>query len=432
MKIIVAGAGIGGLRAAALLAAKGHDITVYEKNTRDEVVHDWYEDVDYKLFTELNIPLPEGSYRTEPVSLIPPFTDNNIVIDVPQDARKWRISKKLFVNKLIEDAEKAGTKFEFSSPVKKVIIKGDRIGGVIVNKEKLYCDLVIDASGIESSVRKSIPEEFNITKELTDKDYFSVFRGIYDYYPDCVMPKQKKKIFVKFMGQPGFSRVICEPNGTVDILVGKMGRMSRFEFETLFRQLRIENQIIGYEDLQRGVFSKVPVRYPLTKAVANGYAAVGGSAFMTVPMMGSGISDAVRAGQMLAQAIIDGGNSSAKVLWKYQVAYFNKIGIERFGVDIMRRFLFSSKADEIRFLIEGGFLTRNDLKTVTEGKPLIASPKFLFDKFKIGKKKFRYYTEVYQALTNAKKAMELAKQIPNKFDDSRINSWQKKFEKYYK
>lgn len=37
MKILVAGAGHGGLAAAALLAKDGHSVTVFEKNTRGTV-----------------------------------------------------------------------------------------------------------------------------------------------------------------------------------------------------------------------------------------------------------------------------------------------------------------------------------------------------------------------------------------------------------
>ena len=40
-KIIIAGAGHGGLIAGALLAEKGYDVTVYERNIRDDLGYDW-------------------------------------------------------------------------------------------------------------------------------------------------------------------------------------------------------------------------------------------------------------------------------------------------------------------------------------------------------------------------------------------------------
>ena len=39
-KIIVAGGGHGGIAAAMLLAKKGYDVTVYEKNAEDKMGYD--------------------------------------------------------------------------------------------------------------------------------------------------------------------------------------------------------------------------------------------------------------------------------------------------------------------------------------------------------------------------------------------------------
>ena len=96
MKIIIAGAGIGGLQAAKLLAAKGHDVTIYEKSAEGELGQDWYEDIDYKLFNDIKIKLPEGSYRAENVNLVPPFTDDYIEIEIPKD--QLRSIKRLDIN----------------------------------------------------------------------------------------------------------------------------------------------------------------------------------------------------------------------------------------------------------------------------------------------------------------------------------------------
>ncbi|MBR6940121.1 MAG: NAD(P)-binding protein, partial [Clostridia bacterium] len=42
-KIIVAGAGHGGLVAACRLAEAGYDVTVVEKKERNETGHDWHD-----------------------------------------------------------------------------------------------------------------------------------------------------------------------------------------------------------------------------------------------------------------------------------------------------------------------------------------------------------------------------------------------------
>lgn len=45
-KIIVAGGGHGGIAAAALLAEHGFDVTVYEKNRREDMGYDWTDIFD--------------------------------------------------------------------------------------------------------------------------------------------------------------------------------------------------------------------------------------------------------------------------------------------------------------------------------------------------------------------------------------------------
>ena len=99
---------------------------------------------------------------------------------------------------------------------------------------------------------------------------------------------------------------------------------------------------------------------------------------------------------------------------------------------MMRRTLFDAKPDEVRFMLVSGFFTKDEIKTVVQGKPLSVSLKFLFDKLGTGKNKFRFFTETYMALSKGKKAMDLARQIPNKYDPAKINAWQEKIKKCYK
>ena len=49
-KIIVAGGGHGGIAAAAILAEHGFDITVYEKNKREDMGYDWTDIFDARVF----------------------------------------------------------------------------------------------------------------------------------------------------------------------------------------------------------------------------------------------------------------------------------------------------------------------------------------------------------------------------------------------
>ena len=51
-KIVVAGAGHGGVIAAAKLAKEGFDVTVYEKKKRENIGHDWEDRFDFQTVLE--------------------------------------------------------------------------------------------------------------------------------------------------------------------------------------------------------------------------------------------------------------------------------------------------------------------------------------------------------------------------------------------
>ena len=78
-------------------------------------------------------------------------------------------------------------------------------------------------------------------------------------------------------------------------------------------------------------FGAADNRYPRTPAlavfVADGYAAVGDSAFMTYAVKGSGIAYSLMAGTLLANAIEQDEDClfNCDTLWEYEKAFFRQI-----------------------------------------------------------------------------------------------------------
>lgn len=432
MKIVIIGAGHGGLQAAKELSKNGFEVIVYEKNSPQEVSYDWRDDVEPTVFEKLKITLPDNSRKTSRTSFVAPFSETPFYMEKEENANEWGIKRNAFVLLLVKLAQESGAEIEFNTPVQKLIVEDNEVKGAIVNNKKIFADLVIDSSGIDSVFRKEIAKIFNITENIDDNDVFTVYRAFVKTADGEKLPENhKKKVYLKYLGMPGISWCICEPDGLINILIGRVGEMHEREFKNALLKLKKANPVISDEIVMGGKFGRIPVRYPLTKMVDKGYVTVGDAAFMTIPITGSGISNSLRAGQILAEEIIKNNSVSVETLWKYQVKYYEEIGAEHFFVDYMKRTLLTSDNENIKYIFESGIITEDDLCNFSSGKGLKFTPQELM--FKLSKcfKKSHFVMSLISALMKGIKAKNLAMKIPEKYDEEKIKLWQTKVERLF-
>lgn len=432
MKIVIIGAGHGGLQAAKELSKNGFEVIVYEKNSPQEVSYDWRDDVEPTVFEKLKITLPDNSRKTSRTSFVAPFSETPFYMEKEENANEWSIKRNAFVLLLVKLAQESGAEIEFNTPVQKLIVEDNEVKGVIVNNKKIFANLVIDSSGIDSIFRKEIAKIFNITEKIDDNDVFTVYRAFVKTADGEKLPEShKKKVYLKYLGMPGISWCICEPDGLINILIGRVGEMHEREFKNALLKLKKANPVISDEIVMGGKFGRIPVRYPLTKMVGKGYVTVGDAAFMTIPITGSGISNSLRAGQILAEEIIKNNSVSVETLWKYQVKYYEEIGAEHFFVDYMKRTLLTSDNENIKYIFESGIITEDDLCNFSSGKGLKFTPQELMFKLSKCLKKSHFIMSLISALMKGIKAKNLAMKIPEKYDEEKIKLWQTKVERLF-
>lgn len=432
MKIVVIGAGHGGLQAAKELSKNGFEVTVYEKNSPEKVSYDWWDDVEPSVFEELNITLPQNSRKTGRTSFVAPFSETPLYIEKEENADEWSIKRNSFVLLLVKLAQEAGATIKFNTPVQKLIIEDNEVKGVVVNNKKIFSDLVIDSSGIDSVFRKEVAKIFNITEKIDENDVFTVYRAFVKIMDGEKLPENhKKKVYLKYLGMPGISWCICEPDGLVNILIGRVGNLHESEFNNALLKLKKANPVISDEIVMGGEFGRIPVRHPLTKMVGKGYVTIGDSAFMTIPLTGSGISNSLRAGHILAEEIIKNNSVSVETLWKYQVKYYEKIGAEHFFVDYIKRTLLTSDNENIKYIFESGIITEKDLCNFSSGNILKVTPQEFI--FKLSKciKKSCFVITILSALLKGINAKNQAMKIPQIYDEEKIKLWQTKVERLF-
>lgn len=364
-KILVAGAGHGGLCAAIHLAKSGFDVTVFEKNGRKEMGYDWSDFVDVGTFSCVGLDDPpcerELFYAT---AFFGPGKDVKLVKNHSKDRPCVAMERKEILCHLLDEAEKSGAKLIFNAQVKNALTNGDRVVGIEVaqngNEEKFYGDLVIDAAGVYSPVRRSLPEKFGIQRDFEDFEIYTGYRALFQRKSNY-STSPKYSIYFYHCNRKGMDWVITD-NDYVDVLVGNFGELSQKDIDEAIDDFRKDYDCLSDKIVRGGTICKIPVRKALDKFVCGGYAAVGDSAAMTEPLCGSGMTISMRAGKMLADALMETNDASAfdKALEKYEKEYFAQIGKSRLFDDASKNFLLSVGAEKFDKMIKRNILTEKD------------------------------------------------------------------------
>lgn len=430
-KIIIAGAGHGGVVAASILAKNGFDVTVYEKKKKEDMGFDWHDTFRITCFDDAGIPAPpENSYkRSFPLAFTNPEKTVRISLPDSNNGTNCSMDRKYLISYLINHAKNNGVKFVFDTEITGIIADTNRILGIVTvnnnRKSTIFSDLLIDSAGIDSPVKKLIPKKFMTDNELPDNCIFTTYRAYYERIsPDN--PEVPYTVYLFHMKKPGISWVIAHQNH-FDILIGHFGtELSGEDIELAVKDLKHDNPAIGDNIIRGGSVEKIPLCKTSSVIVANGYAAVGDSAAMTIPIMGSGIANSIRAGKILADAVLADTNSifTAETLWQYQYEYFSKIGNNLVIADKLRELSTEISADDIDYIFEKELLSQKDIDLGTDGN---FNMLYILQKIIKALPKLPKLTNAAKILSKYNTIKTILDTIPKKYDEEKIKQWAKKY-----
>ncbi|MBE6783214.1 MAG: NAD(P)/FAD-dependent oxidoreductase [Ruminococcaceae bacterium] len=438
-RIIVAGGGHGGIATAMLLAKNGFDVTVFEKNSRENMGHDWTDIFDKKGFTCLGLPLPDESlYKFKHdmtfygMSMRTPVTQH-----VPEDQLEIQMERKDIYNHLITHAEKAGVKFVFGCTVNGPVMLGSRVVGIKTDKGDEYAELVIDACGIHSPVRRNLPPSLGIQNEVGDYEQFFVYRAFFNKTAE-VDDVDKYKVILLPENKKGISWVATEEEWT-DVLIGRFHKFDMAEVERTIDVLRRDNPSLGTEKLRGGQFVNIPVRQPLGILVADGYAAIGDSAFMTVPIIGSGIANTLKASKILAEAIMKDSDMAytAETLWEYQKGFYKALGNGLAPMACIKMMMARMTGDDIDYLLSTGVLNEDDMTITADTNSLwsifsYVPPEIIMKKAKALMHNPKIVLKAMFLVKNLSKAIASTAVMPEKYDKKAVLKWVRKYNDSFK
>lgn len=433
-KIIVIGMGQGGLVSAYYLAKAGYSVDVFEANKKGAVSYPWFDDITFNIFEKVGIPAPPRNTYTQKSKwlFVSPDEKNSLAVPPMPPMVEVSISRQGLNSHLCSLAESAGCTLHYNTPVSSLVVKKNNIIGIECGENAYKCDLVIDASGLYSPFRGQVPKKWGIQAQPAKNDIMSGYRTFYKRNPSAKTPDPESTLYVKHKDGVGISWCNLNDRDEVDMLCLRVGGINDSDYKSMVESLKANHDILTDTIIMPTRPVNVGVRYTLSRMVADGYAAVGDSAFMTMPFMGSGIEASMQAGKLLAETVISlgGKRCTAKNLWPYQVNFYKKLGALYMAIDVAKRWALNLDPQVINWLFGCGAITSEDMKLLStdENNKAGISPIAIIKKVFILLSNPKLILNLFKTVLRAVRALLIAIAIPRRYNSVLISAWQKLYE----
>lgn len=431
-KIAVIGLGQGGAVAALKLAEQGHDVDVFETERKGEVGYDWYDDIRFDVFSLCSLPSPAESIYTQKSEwlFVSPDEKNSLKVPPTKPMEEVSVSRRGLSAYFDELLTAAGVRIYYGLRVQALVIREEKVVGVTVGGEEYVYDLVIDASGLNSPFRAQVPAKFGVQAKPDKNDIMKGYRAFYRRRAGSPTPTPESTLYIKHLDGVGISWCNLNDRDEVDVLIGRIGGLTADEKDEALSALLAKNAIMTTEEIRPARFVDIGVRRPLSVMVADGYAAVGDSAFMTMPIMGSGIESAMKAGVWLADAVKGKTDYSAKELWGYQLKFMEEFGADYTFIDIIKRWALNINPAMINWLFGCGAVTNEDMALLSTDSenPVKLGAGDILKKACIILKKPSLVCQAIRWLLKALHGKKVASRIPKKYKRSAVVKWANKYD----
>ncbi len=434
-KIIVAGAGHGGLVAAAYLAEQGYEITVFEKKKREELGYDWHDTMGRDTFNLAGI----TEYEREKVApkrnstFYAPSLKTPVSHDTNPERALLEIERRDLYDYLIAHAENKGVTINYSVQVNGPMLdENGEVCGLIVDGQAVAADLVIDSAGLFSPVMAGLPSTYRMNDAYAENDIFHTYRAYYNLVEGMNTPNiERFNVYFKFEGIKGIAWFkIAE--GMADFLIGSVKPLNMEKVQVVLKAMRKVQPALGETLLRGGQILDIPIRSTHSLLVGNRYAAVGDVVSMPDPMSGSGITNAVKAGTMLAKAVVEidkaGKSYGVAQLWRYQVEYYKTVAKGAVATAILKNRMLDYSDATLNFFFDKEVFTAKELGG--SGKAMKMDKAEMLSKLKCGLKRPISLLKLKKAVDKSKQAQRIAADIPVVYDKDIVESWRRKINSF--
>ena len=371
--MIVVGAGTAGCLAAKTTAEAGLKVCVIERKERMEIGEKICGDAlgEHHLKT-VGLEKPQGGElekRIEGVKVYSPDLETVFTIAY-EDYVGYMLNRRLFGQWLLKKALDKNVILFDSTQCLEPIIENKFVTGVLAKSMKigenikLKGRIVLDASGFLAVIRRKLPREMGIEKEVANEDVEACYREIRQLKEETDKTEYCK-IFLNQKVSPGGYAWIF-PMGGAKVNTG-LGICMRGKFpnpRNQFYKYVLTRTLFEGSLLLKGGAWYDPTRRPLDNMVGNGVAILGDAACLANPIHGGGIGPSMLSGYLAGKTVVEAlekDDVSRKLLWSYNCKYMDMYGAKQAGLDVFRMFLLTSRDEDLNYGMKYKLLTEGDV-----------------------------------------------------------------------
>ncbi|MGC8628908.1 MAG: NAD(P)/FAD-dependent oxidoreductase [Candidatus Micrarchaeia archaeon] len=399
--IIIAGAGIAGAIAAISAAKNGAKVVMLDRNLQEEVGKktNWgwvcgdavaKSHLDF-LESQLGIKLsePELDTKVKGIYVLSPDMRNKFLFQ----GEGYSLDRPKLARKLLSLALKEGVEYRPGYEVEGPIIEGSTLSGVYGKDDKkqdyrIEGKIIIDALGMASTLRRRLPQNKFIEREISIEDIESTGRYILKFEQNgkdtnFYDPENALIHLNQVIAPGGYGWVFPKSNKRVNIGIGvekrsldirnrKLGKndtLHKLIDDYVAANKVIKNPVIDETDNNGKGYWSVSVRRQQHSLVFSNYLGAGDSMSMPNPISAGGIGPAmvagVLAGKTAAEAI-EANDTSMDFLWKYNLRFNEEYGSKSGALEVFRIYLQSLNNDVLNYGMEH-FLTPAEAEQIAYG-----------------------------------------------------------------
>jgi digeranylgeranylglycerophospholipid reductase len=371
---IVVGAGTAGCLAAKTMAEKGLKVCIVEKKPKAEIGEKICGDAlgEHHL-TFLGLEKPNGGELEAKIDGMKIFSpDENTVFTVAdKDFKGFILNRQLFGQWLLKKAINSGAQLQDSMNLRSPIIEKGAVVGITAKNMKtsivteIRSKVVVDATGYFGMVRKQLPAELGIDREIANEDVEACYREIRQLDKETENTRYCE-IYLNQKASPGGYIWIFPKGGSrVNVGIGAIMRKTGYPnpkeqlYATVFKKPMFDNSMV----LNGGAWFD-PVRRPLDNMVGNGVVIVGDAASLVNPIHGGGIGPSMLSGHFAGLEIVEAlskGEPTKAALWGYNKKYIDTYGKKQGALDIFKIFLLTCSDDDLNYGMNQKLMTEDDV-----------------------------------------------------------------------